>query len=142
MEYKEFFDLLEAGHITTGTRVWITDFRHRDIMQKPIRHIPPTHVEIHGDGKSSTPIMRTPYSVNYYFSPIGRSGKLSNKVVLPYDNTAYGEAVHVFYDLEDAKAHYRTQCEDIRRQIIEARAIENARFDRIEAELDKRLAEY
>jgi len=133
MDYKELADRIDAGLTRVGDTLYITDFRHDDILNKPIRNIVPTEVELFSN--DDLPKGKTVYYAEHHFRAISKTGKVLAAVIAPYDNTGFrgytGVSVNIFKTMEEAKAHYVTQCEAVIRQVEKAKAQANVRFDGI-----------
>lgn len=115
MLYPELLALIESGDKKIGDPVWVVDVRHDDILNKPIRNIPPTKVSIFG--ADMLPERKRVYYADYHFRMVGKTGKPLAAVIAPYDNTGYrgftGVSVNIFLTEREAKQFYITQCETI-----------------------------
>jgi hypothetical protein len=108
MTFEEYIKIAQ-----TGDRVWICDYRKESLLQKPIRHVKPTYVEVCDNGTTDKPVYYSPI----HFRPVGQSGAPLKRVIPPYDNTGYrgfkGTALHIFITEEDAIEHYNNRCDSI-----------------------------
>lgn len=71
MKFEEFMNTAEIGN-----RVWICDYRHKDIANKAIRHIEPKFVEIFSN--DDLPKGKRVYYSEIHFKPIGAKGQVLN----------------------------------------------------------------
>jgi hypothetical protein len=130
MNQAELAQKLEDGDIVFGDEVWITDFRHNDINESPIRHIKPTRVVIYDN--SSLPKGKTIYYSSFHFREIGKTGKILTKIISPYDNTGYrsrtGDSLHIFLTEDEADKKYAEQCRVVLQQVDAERVRMLARF--------------
>ena len=142
MDFKEFSGYL-GKTINIGDEVWICDYRHDNIYNQPIRHVPPQKVVIEDNDK--LPERKKVYYSAVHFLPIGVNGKPKKQVIAPFDNTGYrgytGVSVQIFATEAECRASYRKMCETIKGQISEARAEMTARFDAMEQGLDEKIKE-
>lgn len=114
-----------------GEIVWICDYRHNDINDKPIRKIEPIKVII----RSTDEIKNRVYYSNSFFSKIGKNEKpQKSSIIKVYDNTGFrsypGEPVHVFTDEKECREFYLEQFKIVRDML--AKEIENMEFKLIE----------
>lgn len=141
MDFKSFTADVLGNTVNIGDTVWICDFRHDDIMNKPIRHIVPQAVVIADN--ADLPKGKTVYYSNIHFLPLGKNGTPQKKVIAPFDNTGFrgrtGTGVNVFDTEKECRDFYLTQCNTVKSQIEEARKSSMARFDAMEAELAKTI---
>ncbi len=130
MQYKDFEIALKNKAMSLDNTYWIVDYRFDDINNKPIRHVTPTEVAVFN--VADTPPPKRVYYADYYFKPLGATGKPLAKVIAPYDNTGYrgytGISVQVFETEKEAKDFYRSQCQIIIDQIEVAQHEMNRRF--------------
>ena len=115
MEYKEFSELIGVK-VNEGDSVWVCDYRtNGNILEKPIRHIAPTKVIL--SNNESLPKNKTIYYADYHFRGITKSGKISSKIIAPYDNTGYrgytGKSLNIFFSEEECRNFYKKQCNNI-----------------------------
>jgi len=101
-------NLLKAGQV-----VYICDYRFIDINNKPIRHVKPTKVMVVDN--SELPKNKTVYYSETHFRPFTKTGKVSNKIIAPFDNTGYryrtGGCVNIYDNMEECIEKYNKQCE-------------------------------
>lgn len=139
MDFKSFAADVLGNTTNIGDTVWICDFRHEDIMNKPIRHIVPQAVVIADN--ADLPKGKIVYYSNIHFLPLGKNGTPQKKVIAPFDNTGFrgrtGTGVNVFDNEKECRDFYLSQCDTVKEQIEEARKSAMARFDAMEAELTK-----
>jgi hypothetical protein len=144
MEFKAFVEDILGKIIHIGDTVWICDFRHDDIMNKPIRNISPQAVVIADN--ADLPKGKIVYYSNVHFLPLGKNGSPQKKVIAPFDNTGFrgrtGIGVNVFDTEKECREFYLTQCNTVKTQIEEARKDSMARFDAMEAELAKSIKDH
>lgn len=133
MDYKELAEAINAGDIKVGDKLFITDFRHGDILNKPIRNIAPTEVILFPN--TELPPRKTVYYADYHFRPVGKNGAALSTIIAPYDNTGYrgytGISVNIFRTLAEAKAVYIEQCEKVLEQAQSAQDIWMRKFEEI-----------
>lgn len=141
MNFKEFSENVLGNTVNIGDTAWICDFRHDDIMNKPIRHIVPQEVIIADN--ADLPKGKTVYYSNIHFLPLGKNRVPQKKVIAPFDNTGFrgrtGTGVNVFDNEQECRDFYLSQCNIVKSQIEEAREQALARFDAREAELAKNI---
>jgi hypothetical protein len=141
MNQAELAQKLEDGDIAIGDEVWITDFRHNDINESPIRHIKPVRVVISDNG--SLPKNKAVYYSSFHFREIGKTGKILAKIIAPYDNTGYrsrtGDSVHIFLTEDEADKKYAEQCRVVLQQIDAERVHMLARFQKMTDEVEARI---
>jgi hypothetical protein len=141
MLQPELEELLEKRQIAVGDTVWITDYRHNEIQEKPIRHVPPTKVKIFDS--SSLPINKRLYYTQYYFRAVGAKGNLLAAIIPAYDNTGYrgraGGSVKIFLTEEEARSSYKQQCEVVKEQIMEAKNLWEQKFNEMLSEVDDKI---
>lgn len=115
MLYLNLLALIESGDKKIGDEVWVVDVRHDDILNKPIRNVPPTKVGIFG-ADSLNPKKKV-YYASYHFRVTGKNGNPLAAVIAPYDNTGFrgytGISLNIFLTEREAKNFYITQCEKI-----------------------------
>lgn len=136
MDYKEFSLGLPQ---VIGDTVWVCDYRHDDITEKPIRNIKPTEVVVVNN--DDLPKNERVHYADIHFKPIGKNGEMLKKIIKPYDNTGYrsyaGVSLNIFFTKEDCIEKYKEQCEKIKEQINEAEALMLSRFEKMKSDLDK-----
>ncbi|WP_440110007.1 hypothetical protein [Paenibacillus sp. QZ-Y1] len=106
-----------------GEEVWICDYRYNDVDNKPIRHISPKKVVVVSN--EDLPKNKRVYYSEFHFRGLRESGKMSNTVIAPYDNTGYrayaGVPLNIFYDKEERIKHYLNQCVENMKQFDDAK---------------------
>lgn len=140
MLFPELQQLLEQGKVLVGDDLWISDFRHDDIMNKPIRNVAPTQVKVFSN--EDLPANKKVYYASYHFRPVGKNGKLLATVIAPYDNTGFrgytGSSVNIFLTKDEAVESFKVQCDEVKNQIFAAKEIWEKRFNDMLAEVDSR----
>lgn len=141
MDYKEFTVQIDAGYARVGDLFYITDFRHDDILNKPIRNIAPTQVQLFSN--DDLPKGKHVYYAEHHFRAVGKTGKPLAAVIAPYDNTGFrgytGVSLNIFTTLEEAEAYYVKQCEKVLDQVKTAQDQWNARFNEMTATVSKSI---
>jgi len=141
MLYPELETKIANKEVMAGDVLWITDYRHDDILDKPIRHVAPTEVRLVSN--DDLPPNKKIYYANYHFRVMGKNGKLNALVIAPYDNTGYkwktGTSLNIFFTEAEAKAHYVEQSNQLKVALAVVRQEQNERFDRMLAEMDERI---
>lgn len=134
MLYKEFEEKIAAGDYSAGDSFWVTDFRHDNVLEKPIRNVKPTEVRLFPNDE--LPKNKKVYYADYHFRPYGKTGKVMAQIIAPYDNTGFrsytGNSLNIFLSKDEAEAHYIAQCEIVRKQVADE-------MDKVKAKLDKVL---
>lgn len=143
MEYVDFEQLI-GDTVKEGDKVWICDYRHNNILESPIRHVPPQEVVIVNNDK--LPKNKTVYYSFYHFRPIGKKGKPLSTIIAPYDNTGYrsitGISLNIFFTEEECRQCYKKQCEVIKEQIeYEKKRVENSMNLKME-NVNKKILEH
>jgi hypothetical protein len=112
MEFKEFSENHFEKTVNIGDTVWICDYRHDDIMNKPIRHVIPQAVVIADN--ADLPKNKTVYYSPIHFLPLGKGGVPKKQVIAPFDNTGFrgrtGTSVNIFDSEKECRAFYLIQC--------------------------------
>lgn len=139
MEFKEFSELVANQQVTSGDFFWICDYRHEDIMQKPIRHVKPQEVAFFKN--SDNPPGKRIFYTDMHFRPLGKNDFVKKQIIAPYDNTAWGQAVRVFVTERECRAFYVAQCEAINSQIKEAKEKWEKLFVSMETSVAKEIKE-
>lgn len=108
MTFEEF---MKTPECKIGNIVWVCDYRYNDLsLSKPIRHVPPTEVEIWSN--DDLPKNKRVYYSSIHFRPIGKK-----VVIAPFDNTGFrsytGVSLNVFLTEKEAKDHYRVACKNL-----------------------------
>lgn len=138
MDYKEF---MNKHSDLIGQRVWICDYRHNDIANKPIRHVKPTEVIVVSN--DDLPSGKVIYYADIHFKPIGKKGTPLKQIIAPYDNTGYrsftGTSLNIFLTKDECVEHYLKQCEEIKKEVEKERKRANERFDKMIEEIDEVL---
>ncbi len=80
--------------------VWICDYRHLNISEKPIRHVKPTKGML-----TSKPCAYIGY--RYTFVPFKKNGELKAKPISLYDNTSWPTFVRVFSTEDECRKCYK-----------------------------------
>lgn len=105
-------DIRNGGHI--GEEVWICHYLRPDLNKKPLRNVPPTRVLIRPS--SDLPENKRVYYSKAYFSPIGKNGQPTAKVISPVDNTGHrmyvGNELFVFTTEEECVALWNEQVQE------------------------------
>lgn len=106
MKFHEFREMC-AKEPLNGRTVWICDYRFRDPLEKPIRHVLPIEVEV--VSVKELPKGKKVYYSDVFFRPVG-----TRKVIGPYDNTGFrsyaGESVEVFFTETGCRQKYMELC--------------------------------
>lgn len=134
MNFLEYRDIYKENQ-----EVWICDFRYNNIDEKAIRHIRPQKVVALGNDK--LPSNKTVYHSEFHFRPIGKKGEPLKQVIAPFDNTAWGKSVNIFFEEEECKNFYISQCQDIieeceKQKISRIKAYNNL-IDEVNREIEK-----
>lgn len=141
MEFKEFSENILGKSINIGDTVWICDYRHDDIMNKPIRHVVPQKVLIADN--ADLPKNKTVYYSPIHFVPLGKNDVPKKQVIAPFDNTGFrgrtGTSVNIFDTEKECRDFYLTQCKSIESQIQTARNDWMARFDAMTDEIKSEI---
>jgi len=139
MHYPELQKLIEGGTVQAGDTLWIADYRHQSINDKPIRHLVPTEVRLISN--VDLPPHKRIYYADFHFRPYGKTGKLLAQIIAPYDNTGYrgytGGSVGVFFTREEAVAYYLDQCQEVKTAILKGAKAAQDRFDKMLSEVDE-----
>lgn len=145
MFYPEFEVKVNTGLIMVGDYVWVTGYYHDNPLQKPTRHVPPTLVEV--TSNKSLPSSRRIPTSGYHFCPLGKSGKVLSKVILPYEgalgvlwNSGNYGSLNIFLTEVEARDSYVEAAEVVKVKIAEARKAMLDDCDRLAAEVDARIA--
>lgn len=135
MDAKAFGEKLAAGEVKFGDRFWVADYRHKDVTEKPIRHVQPQLVEV--TDNAELPANKRVYYADFHFRPVGKAGVLK-QVIAPFDATGFrgytGVSVGIFTTEAECKAYYVTQCQAVLDAIVVAQAQQNEMFDRLSRE--------
>lgn len=131
MNYKEFMDTHKD---VIGKTVWICDYRFNNVLEKPIRHIKPTKVEIFDN--FDLPKHKTVYYSTIHFRPYGKKGQPLKQIIAPFDNTGFrsctGVSLNIFLTEEECIEHYLNQCQKIRKDIqSEWKSVENTFHEKL-----------
>lgn len=144
MEFKEFSEQKLGRSIKIGDLVWICDYRHDDIMNKPIRHVVPQQVIIADN--ADLPKNKTVYYSPIHFLPLGRNGVPKKQVIAPFDNTGFrgrtGTSVNIFDNERECQEFYIQQCNIIKADIATARDAWMKRFDDMENNINLEIKEH
>lgn len=119
-----------------GKDVWICDYRYsgRRASDKPIRKVKPTLVRIYlNDEKHKV------YYSPIHFREIGKSGKVKEKVIAPFDTTGYrcytGVSLNIFTSEYECRKFFLHQLEQAKQEmkiaISEYTELFNKRIDEI-----------
>ncbi|AFV21887.1 MULTISPECIES: hypothetical protein [Bacillus] len=143
MEYIDFEELI-GDTVKEGDKVWICDYRHNNILESAIRHVPPQEVAVIDNAK--LPKNKTVYYSSYHFRPLGKKGAPLSKIIVPYDNTGYrsitGISLNIFFTEEECRQCYKKQCEVIKEQIeYEKKRVENSMNLKME-DVNKEMLEH
>lgn len=131
MRFSEFIDTI-GQQVKIGDRVWICDFYHSDILNKPNRHVRPQEVVV-AQGKPT-------YGITLGFQAIGKNGVPKKQIINGYASShaeyddRNGSGVGVFFDERSCREYYQEQCDVVLAQIDHARKREVKRFDIMESE--------
>jgi len=97
-----------------GEIVWICHYNRPDLDKKPLRNVPPTKVLVRSNDE--LPKNKRVYYSGTHFSPIGKSGKATAKVISPVDNTGYrslcGNELFVFTTEEECIEEWNKQIDE------------------------------
>lgn len=100
-----------------GVRFWICDFRFKDYMNKPIRLVKPTFVEVVSNDGVNKPI----YYSKAHFRALNKNGTLSAKIIPLYDNTGYrfytGEPLKVFNTKEECVEAFKSMVKKANKEL-------------------------
>lgn len=143
MDYVTFIERNKNRDLI-GEIVWVCDYRHNDIANKPIRHIKPTEVIIVSN--DDLPDNKTVYYSDIHFRPIGKKGQPLKRIIAPYDNTGFrsypGVSLNIFLTKEECVKHYFKQCQEILGEIEEEIVRVNERLDGIKMEINEFMEEF
>lgn len=132
---------LENENLKESQIVWICDFRYNDIFKKPIRNVKPTKVMVKRN--IDLPCNKTVYYSDTHFRTLNKNGKISSKVISLYDNTGYrsyeGICVNIFDNEKECKECFEKQCEEILKEIQEAKEESLRKFNSMEKEIISKL---
>lgn len=144
MDFEEFSDNVFGQTINIGDVVWICDYRHDDIMNKPIRHVVPQKVIIADN--ADLPRQKTVYYSSFHFVPLGKNDVPKKQVIAPFDNTGFrgwtGTSVNIFDTEKECRDFYLIQCKQIEAEINVARQEWMARFDAMEVNLEAEIKKH
>lgn len=144
MKYKDLEERINKGTVVDGTHFWVVDFRHENVLEKPIRNVKPTEVVLMGN--ASLPKGKRVYYAEHHFRPIGKNGNPMAKVIAPYDNTGFrgytGESLNIFHTKQEAVDFYKKQCEKVQEQLEEADKAWKIRHETILDDLNMRVADF
>lgn len=87
-----------------GKELWVTDYRHRNATDKPVRHVVPTKVL---------------YTMHGYFLAINKNGEVGKRRISNTDNTCDGAYLKVFTTEEECREEYRRLCNIVQNQFNE-----------------------
>lgn len=100
---------LELKDLKVGQRVWICDYRLKDIFNKPIRNVEPVLVEV----RPMEEAKKTIYYSEIYFAKIDKNNNHKQDGYAPFDNTGFrgytGVCVQIFDNDKEAKTHYNSE---------------------------------
>lgn len=104
---------LTDADLKVGDEVYICDYRHNNINEKPIRNIRPMKVLV----ESSSNVKKIIYYTSICFLPYNKNGIVSkNKVIAYYNNTGYrgrtGIPLNVYDNYDDCLCKYVEQVKD------------------------------
>lgn len=138
MKYHEF--IKQEGK-SVGKRVWVCDYRHNDILKKPIRHVPPKEVEIFDNHDLPKP--KKVYYSHIHFRPINKKGAALKQVIAPFDNTGYrsyeGESLNIFLTKEECIEYYLKQCRKVQAEIVAERVMVNKKLDEMIESVEEKI---
>lgn len=141
MLFPELEKLISNGTVTVEDEFWVTDFRHDDILNKPIRNITPTLVKLFDN--SNLPAGKKVYYANYHFKPVSKSGKVLATVIAPYDNTGFrgftGVSVNIFFTKKEAQDFFTQQCDTVKEQIFTAKEMWEKRFNDMLSDIETKI---
>lgn len=144
MEFKEFSENVLGKTVNIGDLVWICDYRHDDIINKPIRHVVPQKVMIVDN--ADLPKNKTVYYSPIHFVPLGKNDAPKKQVIAPFDNTGFrgrtGTSVNIFDSEQECRDFYRVQCQRIKAEIEVARKSWMQRFDAMDVEILAEIKEH
>lgn len=143
MDYKELEKKL-GKTLKIGDKVWICDYRHRDVSEKAIRHIPPQEVFIVSN--EDLPKNKRVYYSDVHFRPVGKGDKPTSKIIGPYDGTGYrmyaGVSLNIFISEKECKKHYKKQCEEVEKLVNDAMESYINKFNQMLKELKEETEKY
>lgn len=138
MKFEEFIKT-ECNKL--GNRVWVCDYRHNDISNKPIRHVEPKEVEIFSN--DDLPKGKTVYYSDIHFRPVGVRGSVLHQIIAPFDNTGYrsntGDSLNVFLTKRECVEHYIKQSREVQSEIITERERLNERLDKMVEDIEVKI---
>ena len=133
MDAKELQTKINAGEVNVGDKLWVADYRHNNVTEKPIRHVEPQLVELCAN--DTLPKNKTIYYADFHFRPVSKTGTVLKQVIAPYDNTGYrgytGVSVGIFFTEQEAKDYYVKQCNIV----LDAVTVERDKQDKLFANL-------
>lgn len=123
MEFKQFVEENFGTTHNIGDDVWICDFRHENVMEKPIRNVKPQRVRI--ESNDNLPPRKRVYYADFHFLPYGVNGNVKKQVIAPFDNTGFrgytGIAVKIFFNETDCREFFTEQCKIVKEKLIKTR---------------------
>jgi hypothetical protein len=139
-------DLVEGK--LDGEYVWVCDFRHNNIFEKPIRHVAPERVLVRSNTEIPTKTsahgkvyqVRTIYYSESHFVRLSKkTGKPIKSMYAPFDNTGYrsytGVPLNIFDNEAECQACYRELKLKVLEQLEGAYQEQKARYEAMKAEL-------
>lgn len=105
-------EIRKGGRV--GEVVWICHYNRPDLNKKALRNLPPTKVIVRSN--SELPSGKKVYYSENHFSPIGKNGSPTSKVISPVDNTGYrthiGNELFVFTTEDECVALWNSQIQE------------------------------
>lgn len=105
-------DIRNGGHV--GEVVWICHYNRPDLNKKALRNIPPTKVIVVSN--KDLPSGKSIYYSENHFSPIGKNGSPTAKIISPVDNTGFrshiGNELFVFTDENECFLTWNSQIQE------------------------------
>jgi len=114
----ELTKLVRLGELD-GIEVWVCHYNRPDLQKKALRNTPPTKCLVRPT--SELPKNKTVYYSESFYSPLGKSGKPTAKIISPVDNTGYrshcGNMLYTFKNEADCIAEWNSQIAGVLKRI-------------------------
>lgn len=143
MKFSVFHDDVFGKTAHIGDKVWVCDFYHDDVNNKPNRHIRPQQVLL------TAPVVKPYYGERYdvEFTALGKYGEPMKKKISPVGNSYSrwdkgGYGISIFFDEDSCKDYYLHQCQEVLKKIKEARDAADVRYAKMEDEIRQAQKDY